>query len=136
MITNADCTIYNKYLQSGSEKYQRTVIYDVTWENRKAANVLASGGNIAANAARVFILFERGADYLKPKAWLALVSKTGKWTLAEGDIVVKGVVTDEITGGFTITNLKAKYDDCFTVASVDTMDIDSECMWHWNVGLK
>ncbi len=136
MRTNADLTIYNKYVSSGVEKWQRTVIADVAWENRKAANVIATGGNIQANSARVFIPFARGTDYLKPIAWLALVSKTGKWTLQEGDVVVKGSVSDSITDAFTISSLKAKYDDVFSVASVDEMISGSKSMWHWNVGLR
>jgi len=133
------------------EKYQRTVVADVAFEARKAANVLATGGNIAANSARVFIPFARGANYLKPKAWQVLTTKTGKWTLQEGDYIVKGAVTDEIHAlipahgtdpiipavpAFTITNLKTLYDDVLQVMSVDTMDMGSLHLQHWNVGLK
>lgn len=148
MRTNCDITIYNRYVVSGAEKYQRVVVLGVAWENRKAANTLASGGKIAAYSARVFIPFARGVSYIEPKAWQALTSKTGKWTLQEDDVIVKGAVTDEIvaastdpithvvTPAFTITSLKAKYDDVLTVASVDTMDTGSFSMQHWNVGLK
>jgi hypothetical protein len=136
MRTNGPITIYNKYLSSGAAAYQRTVVQDVAFEHRKAANKLASGGDIAANAARVFIPMARAASYLKSKPWQALVSKTGKWTLQEGDVVVQGAVTDEITGGFTISSLKAKYDDVYEISSVDTMDSGSVAMQHFNVGLK
>jgi len=136
MRTNTDCTIFNKYIVSSVEKYQRTVIADVAWENRKQANILATGGNIAANSARIFIPFARGTNYLKPKAWQALTTKTGKFTFQEGDFIVKGAVTDEIGTGFTMTNLKAKYDDVLQVTSVDTMDMGSLHLQHWNVGLK
>lgn len=138
MRTNADCTIYNRYYDviNKVEKWQRTVIVAVAWENRKEANVNAAGGNMAVNSARVFIPFTRGAAHLDPKAWLALSNKANMWTLQEGDTVVKGAVTDEISGGFTISSLRAKYDNVLTITSVDTMDMGSESMHHWNVGLK
>lgn len=136
MITNADCTIYNKYMSAGSELYQRTQIVDVTWSSGKARNVIASGGNIAADQAAVYVPYARGANYTLPKAWQALVTKTGKWTLQVGDYIVKGLVTDEITGGFTMTSLKAKYDDVLQISSVDTMQAGSLSMWHWQIGAK
>ena len=131
MRTNCAATIYNKYVVSGAECYQRTGILSVAWENRKAANVIASG-LLAADSATIYIPFSVGAYYLKPIAWQA--AKTGKWTLQIGDVIVKGLVTDEIVTGFTMTNLKALHDDVVTIRSVDTMDAGSLSMRHWRVG--
>lgn len=138
MRTNADLTIYNKYVDSvtRTEKYQRTQVKAVAWENRKASNTIATGGNISADQARVFIPFQRGANYAKAKAWQALSTKTSRWTLQEGDVIVKGLVSDEIGTGFTVTALKAKYDDVLMISSVDTMDSGSASMRHWQVGAK
>jgi hypothetical protein len=144
MRTNTGLTIYNKYVVAGAERYQRTAIIAVAWENRKAANVIASGGQISVDSARIFIPFVVGANYLKPISWQALFTKTGKWTLQVGDIVVKGVVTDELhdavvsppAAAFTVTDLKAKYDDVRVISSVDTMDLGSASMQHWQVGAK
>src|SRR5690349_1104037 len=123
MIPNTDLTIYNKYTDptTRDEKFQRCEVKNVVWENRKASNGRTSG-LLASNTATVFFPFAVGANYVKPKAWLALVTKTGKWTLKEGDVLVKGIVADEITGPFTIASLQAKYDDVVTITSVDTMD--------------
>lgn len=134
--TNSDLTLYNRYLSAGAETYQRTVIEGVAWENRKAANVLASGGNIAVDAVAVYIPLARGAAYVAPKAWQALSSKTGYWTLQPGDVIVRGQVTDAITGGFTMTALKAKYDDVLSITSVDTLDSGSPALQHWQLGAK
>jgi hypothetical protein len=136
MRTNANCTVYNKYVDTAtkSEKYQRVGIIAVAWENRKAANVRSTGGLAGADQARVFIPFARGVNFLKPKAWQALTTKTGKWTLQVGDLIVKGLVSDEIQTGFTVTALKAKYDDVLVITSVDTMDAGSLSMQHWNLG--
>jgi hypothetical protein len=138
MKTNADMTIYNKYIDPSTrtEKYQRTQIKCVMWENRKAANTLRSGGQIATDQARVFIPKANGANYVKPKAWQALVTKTGKWTLQEGDVIVKGLITTDITGSTTITSLKSANDDVLVITSVDTMDMGSLAMQHWQVGAK
>lgn len=133
MRTNTGCTIYNLYIVSGAECYQRTQLSAVAWQNRKAANVIASG-LLAADSATVYIPLALGVSYLKPLTWQALSVKTGYWTLAVGDVIVKGLVTDEITGGFTMTDLKAKYDDVVTIHSVDTMDAGSLSMQHWQVG--
>ena len=138
MRTNANMTVYNRYIDPStrSEKYQRAVILAVSWENRKYSNTIATGGSIAADSARVFIPFSRGASYLAPKEWNALTTKTGKWTLQEDDVIVKGLVSDEITTGFTLTNLKAKYNDVLNISSVDTMDQGSAIMQHWMIGGK
>lgn len=132
MKTNADCTIFNKYVDPATrtERYQRTQIHKVVWENRKAANVIASGGNIAADQAAVYIPMARGADYLQPVEWLALTNKTGKWTLKAGDVIVKGLIDEDISP----SALKAKYNDVLEIASVDTMDQGSPRMWHWQIG--
>ncbi len=137
MIPNTDITIYNKYTDptTRAEKYQRTVVSDVVWQGAKASSA-ANGGLLASNSAAIYIPMVRGTQYVKPIAWQALVTKTGKWTLAEGDVIVKGIVTDEITGGTTMTTLKATYDDVLTITSVDTMDQGSANMQHWQVGAK
>jgi hypothetical protein len=136
MRTNCDITIYNQYIDPATrlEKWQRVNILAVAWENRKAANVRSSGGQMASDQARVFIPVVRGVNFLASKAWQALATKTGKWTLQVGDIIVKTAVIDEIGTGFTVTQLKAKYDDVLIISSVDTMDAGSISMRHWNIG--
>ena len=103
MRTNSDLTVYNKYIDPAtrSEAYQRATIKAVTWENRKGGTVLTSGGQIELDLARVFIPLARGATYLSPKAWQALDDKSGFWTFQIGDVIVRGIVTDEITPAVT-----------------------------------
>ena len=137
MKTNASMTIYNKYTEDQAEKYSATKISAVYWEDRKASNVIASGGNISADQSRLFIpMLKNLLTFKKPKAWKALVDKSVAWTLQVGDIVVKQLVDDEITTEFTITHLKAKYDDVMVISSVDTRDMGSMELRHWQVGLK
>jgi hypothetical protein len=136
MRNNADLTIYNKYIDPATrtEAWQRTQIRGVLWENRKASNVLASGGNMAANQANIYVPFMRGAEYLPYTEWLQLSSKTGYWTFQDGDFVVRGLVNDAISGSFTISDLKAKYRDVLSIRSVETMDMGSYGMCHWQIG--
>ena len=132
MIPNTDITIYNKY---GTENYQRTVVPDVVWQATKAVSG-AQSGLLSSNVAAILIPFARDTNYLAPKAWLALVTKTGKWTLKEGDYIVKGSVSTEITGATTISTLKATYDDVVMITSVDVMDQGSPAVQHFDVGCK
>jgi len=144
MRTNTGITIYNKYISSGAEKYQRTQIPAVAWTSSKARTRMATGGDLAADQAMIYFPYGMGANHLDPKAWQALTSKTGKWTLQIGDIVVKGLVTDDIkdavvsppAAAFTASMLKAKYDDVLAISSVDFMDLGSRSLWHWQVGAK
>jgi hypothetical protein len=131
-----DITIYNAYKSAGSLVYQRTQIIADMWSNRKAVNIIQSGGNIEADAATVIISSQRvdNENYVNATAWVALASKTGKWTLQNGDFVVRGHVTDEITGAFTATSLKAKYEEVLKITSVDIRNLGD--VKHWKVGLK
>lgn len=104
MITPHDMTIYNKYISAGEERYQRTQIPGVKWESTKAVSGTGAG-KLASNVATVYIPLERDANYLNPKAWQALTTKTGKWTLQDGDVIVKGLITDEITTSMAGVNL-------------------------------
>ena len=133
MRTNCSATIYNKYVVAGAEKYQRAVLVAVAWENRKGSNIIRSG-LLAADSVVVYVPFSIGTNYVAPRAWQALETKTGYWTLQIDDVMVKGTVTDEISAEFTMTALKAKYDDVVRIKSVDTMDMGSVTMRHFQVG--
>jgi hypothetical protein len=131
---NTGCTIYNKYIENREERCQRTQIEAVRWEDRKAANVLASGGNLEADKAQLMIPFSR-PGYLEPREWQALADKSNYWTLQVGDVIVKGLVTDEITGVFTISDLDRKYDYVLVITIVDTFDT-TVVFPHWKVGAR
>lgn len=134
LIPNAHITIYNRYIDSvtRSEKYQRSEIKNVVWQATKA--ISNTRFQLIANVATIFIPFALGADYLKPKEWIT--AQVGKWTLQEGDIIVRGIVNDEITSSFTAKNLQETYDDVVTITSVDAMDQGSPNMRHWQIGAK
>ena len=129
MLTEADCTIYNKYMVGRVDTWQRVQIEGVHWEQRHARE-----GNEDNDFTLVFIPFARGEDYLKPRRWQVLSNKSEHWTLQIGDVIVKGLVSDELVAGtFTLSNLKAAYDDVLMIASVDTRDFGSSALQHWEV---
>ena len=133
MIPNSDVTIYNKYIESHVEKYQRAEVYDVVWQSTEARSG-AGSGRLSSNVATIFIPYSQAADYVLPKAWQ--IARTGKWTLQVGDVVVRNIVTDEITTAFTMSNLKATYDDVVTITSVDDMDQGTPQVQHFQIGAK
>jgi hypothetical protein len=118
MKTNADLTLYMGGVNpvTRTEEWTRVQVRAVFWEDRKAANVLRSG-NLEADRVAVYIPLARG-----PLA------------IHVGDVLVKGLVEDEITESFTISDLKRKYADVVTIRSVDTMNYGSQALQHWQVG--
>jgi hypothetical protein len=117
MKTNADLTLYMGGVNpvTRTEEWTRVQVRAVFWEDRKAANVLRSG-NLEADRVAVYIPLARGPLALKI-----------------GDVMVKGLVSDEITQNFTMADLRRKYSDVATIRSVDTMDYGSPAMQHWEL---
>ena len=131
MRTNADLTLYNKYLVNRVEVWQRVEILQVQWEQRHARNQ-----NDSDDLATIYIPLARGDDYLTPRNWQALGSKSGYWTLQVGDVVVKNLVEDEISVSTPLSLLKNTYDDVLVITSVDVRDFGSPDLQHWQVGAK
>lgn len=135
MKTNADITIYSRYLDliTKVDKYQRTVLMGVFWESYQAVNVRKSGLD-NADRVRVFIPHQVAVigDYRKPKAWQALGDKAGFWTLQTGDKVVLGAVDYEIEK--VASELEKRFDDVLTLTKIDDKNFGSLALRHWEVG--
>jgi hypothetical protein len=138
MKTNTAVTLYNRYINPTTrlEEFQRVVIPSAHWENRKAANALASGGLVNADQATVYIPMTHGAKYLSPTRWRALASRVGYWTLQVGDLIAFGAVADDVDAEYTVTDLRAEYNDVLQVRSVDEMNFGSVSMRHWKVSAQ
>jgi hypothetical protein len=113
MKTNTDITLYSRTVVNGAEVWVRSVIRGVHWEDRKAANVIASG-NLQADAVAIYI----------PDMSAVIKAE---------DVIVKGVVTKTISPTYTMSNLRADY-RAVIVRSVDTMDYGSANMRHVQIG--
>lgn len=136
MRTNADITIYNKFFDKTSrmDKYQRTILKGVFFDNKKAVNRIQSGME-NADEAMIVIPFSvtSNRSYKKLMEFQNLTDKSNYFTLQEGDRVVKGAINFEITG--KLSELDKNY-DAYTITSVDTKDFGSIRMRHWEVGAK
>lgn len=136
MRTNADITIYNRYFDKETrlDKYHRTVLYGVFWDEVKAVNRIQSGLE-DTDKVTIIIPFSVTTDkkYVPPKAFDKLPDKTGYFTLQEGDRVVRGDINFEIIG--KMSDLDKEY-EAYTITSVDTKDFGSPHMRHWEVGAK
>ena len=110
-------TIYHRSVLAGAESWSTPVqVQGVMWENRKGANVIASG-LLAVNGVRVFVPFSHAALNAKVS-----------------DVLVKGLVSDVISTSFTMTDLRKKYPDVVTINSVDSKDFGSAVMQHVELG--
>lgn len=126
MYTNADATLYLYSKAGKNARYTRTPIYGVYWENVQQSTFLKTGQRDAASVLLV-IPYE---------------SLDGPIHLTKGkDLVVKGIVTDEIDSSSqevlskSLASLKAEY-DYVTVTTVDERLYGSESVWHYELSCK
>lgn len=130
---NSDITIYNKYYdpKDDIEKYQRTVIKNVNWQN-KVEGAITNKGVTLANSTLIFIDVLK--KYISPKQFKKLSdeNRQGYFTLNVGDKIVKGNVDFVVTGirPNSIANLEENYDDVVSILTV------SEFSTHFEVGCK
>lgn len=130
MLTNANITIFNRYIENRETKYQRSYIYDVHWEDNQGANILQSGLT-SADHSKIYIPFDSCTNYVLPSEFKK--NRQGNVTLQPEDIVVKGIIDEEFT---TVKALEKNYDFVRTITTVDTRDYGSQKMRHWEVGAK
>jgi len=121
-------TLFNVYKVDGKVCYHRALIEsnDAT-ENGVffyKSNQVVDEGNGIKNASQYhcIIPFEQLTNYVERKKFNSLSDKTGKFTLAPNDIVVKGVC-DEIT---SITELQSSTYDYFTIKTINDNRYGSE----------
>lgn len=107
-------TIYSRWKKGRDEAWIRTVVLNASWYGGQAVTVSDSGLN-TADKYTVRVLANRMEDYVTPDEWRALEAPPdGMWTARAGDLIVKGVVDDEITADVQITG---KHTNCFVVTA-------------------
>lgn len=103
-------TVYNRYeATTGEVTWHRTAIVNAVVKNTGELVII---GNIAIDTAKVTCRIPKDTRFLPKHVWDALTDKSGKFTLAPGDIIVFGAVTDtvdEYTSGQHSTDLLEKY---------------------------
>lgn len=127
-------TVYNRYIASGTERWQRTALKGVLWD-ATAGRATRTTGIFTANSAKVIIparVQSTGAHYVSPAAWGTRPSKAGAWTLQPGDIIAAGDTQADITSSPTELQATA---EARQIISVDAKGFGSR-LDHWEVGLK
>lgn len=132
MFVNCDITVYNKYTENREAKYIRNTVRGVLWEDSQAINRIQSG---LENVDKSSIFVSFGASFSNPyKDSKVFRENPHKFmTFQIGDIVVKGIVYDEIK---TQKDLETKYDFVRVITSVDKNDFGREHMWHFELGCR
>lgn len=130
---NDTVTIYNKYLDGTTEKWQRTVLSGVFWDSSKGAVVRKTGISSADGLMLIVPMdVKPGRTYVKPKAWEAMADKTGAWTLQSGDTVILGDISYEVVKS---SKELQQFDDVLTISNVDTRNYGGG-MAHFEVSGK
>ena len=112
MITNADITIYHETYNKETrlKEWSPTRYAGVNWYGSQAVSVGDTGLNTA-------------------DSYIVRIPTDQQIAVSNGDIVVKGLVTDSITGPSQLTG---KY-LCFTVTAVRDNRRGSSMMRHWRI---
>lgn len=141
MMTNADITLYNSYVDDLERtKYKKTIIKGVNWQGTVTKtivnNVLQSADSI--NIYIPFLADFSGKAYLEPKSWLKLTEaeKDLYFTFKATDRIVKGQCSFEFTGTATVKNLDNSYDNVVTIMSVVKNESKNPSMNHFMIGGK
>lgn len=120
-------TIYNKYVDPETQRvtWYKTIIKNCFW---KAANTIYNMGRFGMSTVGIQLetktitcRIPKDKRYVTKRTWSTLTDKSGKFTLANGDIIVLGEVDDVIddyTPGQRSTDLLSKYkvyDECLEI---------------------
>lgn len=134
MLFPHTCTIYNRYREGKEDKWQRTVLSGILWDNVRGINA-RSGAVNNEDSAVIIIPFRSRTGYETPKAFTALTDKNAAWTLNVGDIIVLGAIDFEFDDTHRLADLERQYDDVLTITKVDRRIFESD-LDHWEVGAK
>ncbi len=132
MITESNITIYNKYLDQATrlDKWKKTQVRNVHWEETQGANIIKSGMT-NADSVKVYIPYLSLEEhlYVDPKQY-----NGNGITFNPGDYIVKGLIEDEITSS---SELEKQYNTAVKIKTVDNRN-DSliEDLWHFEVGCE
>ena len=109
-VWNETITIYNRYqtLVSGktTTKWNRTVLSDCFFGHQKNQTV---DGLTIVSSNTFIVRIPANSAYLSPEAYYALDTKTGKFTINKGDIIVRGNVPDVLADNDSGSALLTKY---------------------------
>lgn len=129
MMTNTKMCVFNRYVQplTKAVTFKKHIIDNVFWDDIKAT--IQDKGYDKRNTVQVFIPKDKNdiSAYVEPKEY----DGETNWTLNIGDIIVKGDV--EETEVNRLSELSSKYENVFTILTVDNKDYGSSNMQHFEI---
>ena len=133
MITNTKATLYNYYVVNRETQWERTVLDAVLWQSVEGSERVRFG-NQESDTVRIAIpkTVSTGKTYLEPKAFKALETKTGYFTLEPESKIVKG----EVPVGVDFEDLERLYDNVVDITTVDNVDYGRARMHYWELMAK
>lgn len=128
MITNSDITLYNYWYNADKKEweYRATHVYDVYWHTSVKTVVTDKGvisGDIYNIRIPVTSRIEENRKFIESHKYKALpsVATASYWTVAKGDLFVKGIVFDKVN---SLSDLKQYQDagkiDNFSINLIGT----------------
>ena len=127
-------TVYNHYRDGREDRWQRTILKSIFWDNTRGINA-RTGAIDNDDSALIIIPCEDRTGYLPPKKFARTENKSGNWTLQPGDKIVFGAIDFEINETHRLAELESDYDDVLTITKVDRHLFGSS-LDHWEVGAK
>ena len=126
MMTNTNMSVFNRYTNPLTKKvnFKKHLIDNVFWDDSKGVNL--NKGYDKADAVNVYIPKDKNdmSEYVNPKQY-----DGSSWTLNNGDLIVKGEVTEtEVSGIKELSSYEV-----FTITMVDNKDFGSSNMQHFEI---
>ena len=110
---NTTVTVYNRYddPQTNIVSWHRHVVHGTFW---KAAGDKVVVGNTVLDTENIICRIRKDSAFLEKSAWIEIPNDQMPkyFTLSQGDIIIKGEVSDEINeyvSGKRSTDIKKKY---------------------------
>ena len=131
LFPNTDITLFNRVKGKNGYEYYKTYIKGVDWQNKVIVVNTQAGAKGILKKDNTIIFIDNPAEttktFLKPKAFNRMENKSKYYTLLAGDKIVKGIVKNDITPDYSITNLENDYYDVMTITNI------TECSEHFEV---
>ena len=115
MYTPHSMTWYEATKSGTTTVWTRHEVQPVMWQSAEI-DIADKQGSTSADKASIYV---------------PLIA--GNFAFKKGDILVKGLVSDEITSSFTISALMAKYPSYIKIRQADNKDYGSFALRHWEL---
>lgn len=136
---NADVTLYLQHKAGGVSGWTRVVLSGV-YAQQKIVRSHGSDGVLKFTretevriSQDILPFDEAGSEivYCEPDEFSRAADVSGLWTLKQGDVIVFGALTQEITAEYNIAQLRKDYGTYATIQVVS--DLRGGPLGHWQV---